>query len=133
MYSFETNWKFFKNWFSTISSLRSTVLKHSCIHVVPLPNNHQTFFTTCPTNKLKIFISSCTIFPKSVMSHSPHHAPFAIIIKMNCLLFRKGPLRLCFMVFSIPEMSSSAFSNLFFKTQKSQVTSSRTILTLRIM
>lgn len=51
---------FFKNWSSTITQFEKHCLKHSCIHVVLLPNNHQSFFTTCLINKLKIFISSCS-------------------------------------------------------------------------
>lgn len=125
------HWNFFLNWSFVLQSLRSTVLKHSSIHVALLFNNHQTFLTIYQTNKLHIFVQSrtskpFTIFPKSVLFHiSPQHAPFPLIIKMNYLLFPKDMLRLCLCCFLYLKCPSSVISILFFKTQQSQVFCSR--------
>lgn len=109
------HWKLFKTGLSITDSLRSTVLYHISIQVALLLNNLLNNLTTYPTNKLQIFISSRTskhfaIIPKSVLSHTaPHHAPLALTIQMNYLLFPKGPGAL-FMLFSISDMSSSVIS-----------------------
>lgn len=82
-----------------------------------------------PAQTIQVFVSSrssklFTISPKSVLPHiAPHHAPFALIIKMNYSLFPKGVLRLCLccsLYLKCPPQSSlifqdTAISSDFFK------------------